>query len=402
MGEARATAESGSRGFYFFLSYANKPGPDREDSAPDVWVTRFYTDLSAQVSRLARRGSGLEAGYLAGRAPAAEDWQVGVAAALASAEVFVPLYCRDYLRRSWPLGEWAAFRARMAGQPADRIRGHEQPVLWEPLATANGTPELAAALELGADVPAYAKNGLVSLCRLTKFRAEYAAILRRLAGRVVDAAERAPVGRSTAPISIEVTPPRPQRPSFVIGVIAPTADTLPAGHPTTGYGRSATAWRPYARPESAAQYAAEYAAQQLGLDTDTADLLDGGDPLLASAGIVLIDPWILAVTGGRDRLWTTVKSLPEWVVPFVLANENDPRHARRGETLLAEVKEFLGGRHHAVRCARTTEKFIELTPSVIGQAEKWFLGLAPMSAPRPPLSPPSGQRGMPRLSDVPD
>lgn len=399
MGATRSTSEPGTRGLYFFLSYPrsflihpHSPIPDREESAPDIWVTKFFLHLSAEVSRLARPRSGFEPGYLADGEAAAEDEPGRVAAALGLAEVFVPMYCDDYLRRSWPLREWAAFRRRMATHPADRIRGHEQPVLWVPLTAGNGTPELDQALELGADIPAYAENGLRSMSQLTCFRDEYATILRRLARSIVAAAEGTPMGRSAVPVPVRSARPKPARPSFVIGVIAPTEHTLPAGHLSTGYGPTATAWRPYTLPDPVAEYAAEYAAHQLGVYCDTEDVLHSVDALTATAGIVLIDPWIVAIPDGRNRLRTTITALPEWVVPFVLTNDHDPGHSRRGESLLAEVRRLLAERHHEVTCARTVTRFIELTPRVLNQAKLRYLSLAPIAA-----RPPSGSR--PSLRD---
>jgi hypothetical protein len=371
--------EAAGRGLYFFLSYAHSPtGPDREGAAADLWVTRFYQDLSDQVTRLARPGQGHEVGFMADHRPATEEWKARAAAALGAAEVFVQLYSPDYLLRPWPLGEWSTFRGRLAGLAAERGRGHVQPVWWVPLLSGQQTPELDQALELGANVPEYARNGLLAMCRLTIFRSQYATILHRLAQRIVTVAEKAPLPRVAAPVSIEFAPPPSDQASFVIGVIASDED-----------------WHPFANAGSlpATDYAAQV-AQRLGLGTYTVDLLENAEGLTSTAGIVLVDPSVLAVTGGRTRLLTTVKALPEWAVLFVLADE-------RGPGYLADAVELLRGHQHVVKSARTAASFVQLMPQVVTQARRRFLGRAPMFPPHGSRTPPTGRR-LPRLDDLGD
>jgi FxsC-like protein len=402
MDSSPSTVEGGGRRLYFFLSYAHTPtGSDRDGPTADLWVTTFYHDLSAHVSRLARHGAGLEAGFMASHSPGTQEWRARASAALGAAEVFVQLYSPDYLLRPWPLAERASFGGRMAGLSADHTRGHVQPVLWVPLAPGHQTPEVDEALELGLSVPEYAKNGLLAMCRLTIFREQYAAILRRLAQRIVTAAEATPLGHSPTPVSIEVAQPSSDQASFVIGVIAPTAGVLAHRAGPGRHGDTSESWHPFARSEQLppTEYAAQV-AQRLGLGTDTVDLLEDSDGLTSTAGIVLVDPWILAVAGGRTRLLTTIKALPEWAVLFILANEGDPKHRPHGEAFLADVVELLRCQQHVVKCARDASTFVQLVPHVVTQARRRFLSRAPMFPPNLGRTPQSGRRGLPRLDDL--
>jgi FxsC-like protein len=392
MNSKRSGAGVGTRGFYFFLSYARRP-PDLEqqESEPDLWVTTFFQDLCAQVRRRAGRGSTLEAGFMEEeQLLLSPEWTARVSGALGASEVFVPLYSPTYLGRSWPVSELTAFRTRLDGLPGSRSRGHLQPVLWVPLARGQTADGLDDALQLTAEVPEYAKNGLLAMCRLTIFREQYATILRSLAERIVQTAENRPLGRSAIPIPITVTEPTAAKETlFVVGTISPTSVEPPPDRATAGHGDRATAWRPFRTPQvlPVAEYVANV-AQRLGLGTETVDLLRDSEALAARPGVALIDPWILAVAGGRARLQAAIKALPEWVVLLLLADENDSDHAVRVQALAGEAFDMLNEhQQHVVKYARDVSEFVQLVPSAVTQARRRFLNKGPMPPPkhqRPP------------------
>ena len=377
--KATESSTAGDRGFYFFLSYAGAPSSmEAAEHGPDVWVTRFFHDLSGQVRRLARPNSGLEPGFMEGHLPPGSAWRARVSAALGLAETFVPLYSPGYVTRSWPLSELASFRRRLAPVPSERARGHVQPVLWVPLAPGSHTSDLDAALELGSRVPEYARNGLLAMCRLRVFRTQYAAILHTLAQRIVAVADHAPLGPAPAPVTIETAVPPSEQVSFVVAVVAPTTDAPPDGRPPAGTAETALAWNPFGggHTESVSEYAANV-GRRLGLGTDTVDLLSTPEALADRAGLVLVDPWILAVAGGRARLESALKALPDWAVVVVVANAAE----RDVDDLLAETLELVRDHQHLVKHAIDPDGFVQLLPVAVTQARRRFLSRAPMVAP---------------------
>jgi hypothetical protein len=65
----------------------------------------------------------------------------------------------------------------------------------------------------------------------------------------------------------------------------------------------------------------------------TVDLVDHEvttDTFAESAGLLLVDPWVLAQPQGRQRLMRTLKVLPSWAPPVVLADQNDPQYHPHG------------------------------------------------------------------------
>ncbi len=370
-----------SREYYFFLSYAHTaPNLEQKESA-DLWVTTFYQDLCTQVRKRADRSSNLDIGFMEKeQLPISPEWTAGVAAALGTSEVFVPLYSPLYLDRSWPLSELASFQARLREHDADHVAAHIQPVRWVPLAGGEPPDGLGHAPELGADIPEYANNGLLAMCRLTIFREQYTAILHELAERIVHVTEQQPLGRSTHPAPIQATRPANAGPQFVIGAIAPTSTELTADRAPGTHGGTAAAWRPFGTPQvlPVTEYVANV-AQRLGLGTETTDLLTDSEALQGNPGVAVIDPWILAVTNGASRLHAAVKALPDWVVLLLLADEADPNYGQRGDALVTEARSILAEHpEHVVKYARDASGFIQTVPSVVTQARRRFLNRAPM------------------------
>jgi hypothetical protein len=391
-------ANQRNRGYFFFLSYAlSPPTLGRDESPADIWVTTFFQDLCGQVRQLAADGPNLEAGVMEEQLPLNGDWQAKVGAALGTAEVLVPLYSPVYMRRSLPRAVRDAFQSRLSAAGTGRAEGHVQPVLWIPLPPGvRPVPDdLADALSLGEGVPEYAENGLGALCRLTIFREQYGIIMRRLAQRIVDVARDQPLGASKTKLPFEVTPAAPDETTFLVGALALVNGELAPDKAPAGYADTTLGWRPFAGSEvdAVVQYTASR-AEQLGLGTATIDLWDDNGAFARRPGIALIDPWVLATPGGRSRLQTAVKAFPEWVVLFVLADENDPGYAARGEGLFAEVVDMLSEHKvHIVKYAGHASRYLQLVRSVVTQARRQFLGKGPM--PNRPV------RQQPRLNNRP-
>ncbi|MFK8908249.1 TIR-like protein FxsC, partial [Streptomyces sp. YS-3] len=120
---------------YFFLSYAHTPKNDPRDKDPDLWVRRFFRDLSAHVMQLTALPAGVPAGFMDQHVRPGEDWQEQITEALALCRVFVPLYSPRYFLSEQCGREWFAFAGREALHQS-RSEHHAPPAivpaLWLP------------------------------------------------------------------------------------------------------------------------------------------------------------------------------------------------------------------------------------------------------------------------------
>jgi hypothetical protein len=108
----------------FYLSYARS---SRESRTP---VQGFFDDLCGSISELTAMsmpGYGVDLG---GEPPGLR-WDEPMKRALATAQVFVPLYSEDYFRNEWCGREWDAFSRRLSGSEHAAI----VPLPWTPLAS---------------------------------------------------------------------------------------------------------------------------------------------------------------------------------------------------------------------------------------------------------------------------
>ncbi|MFC0532769.1 TIR-like protein FxsC [Phytohabitans kaempferiae] len=396
-----AGGAANGRGTYFFLSYAHSaPMPEdprgqelRTDT--DVWVEVFFKDLSGEVLRRARPSTGMEIGFLDQQVPPGADWKAALADALGGAQVFVPLYSPDYFSRSWSMRERESFAERLAASGAAHTGGRILPVLWTPVPPWDETPEIGPeigrALELGADTPEYADNGMRALCMLSLYRDPYRRLTERLADRIVELAEQSPVEPSLAPaldhVVVEpVAASRETGTAFIVAVAAPTDVDHPEGRAARGYGPDSTQWRPFAGRQAlpVADYAVS-TAERLGLQARAESYADGSGLFAQAPGVLLVDPWVVEAPGGQQALRAATKDLPEWVVPLVIADRDDPQYAARGAQLADDVVAMLrkAGMPHAKRVTQV-EEFVDIMPSVVDEGRRQYLRRAPVYPPAGP------------------
>jgi hypothetical protein len=81
---------------YFFLSYAHTPRFAGEPGNPDIWVVNLFRDLCSDIMQLTNLPPGAKPGFMDRELRAGSDWPSGLAHALATCRVFVPLYSRRY------------------------------------------------------------------------------------------------------------------------------------------------------------------------------------------------------------------------------------------------------------------------------------------------------------------
>jgi len=375
------TGSQAGRGAYFYLSYAHSAPPsDRAASETDHWVGVFYRQLTEAVRRVADPGAGLAIGLFDEHIQPGSDWNAAVGDALGSAEVFVALYSPGYFNKSWPLREKESFQQRLRdieGVP-DRQQ-HILPVLWIPLLSWTTPPEIRDALALGEGVPEYAENGLRALCMLPSYQRQYKIILDRIAARIVDVAERAPVRPSWAPPPDDVPAINQSRPRFVVAVVAPVDDHRPPGRDRHGYGAHAWQWRPFADEPAVplAQYIAD-TAERLGLSARAVTYADLPQTITENAAVLLIDPWAAAEPAAAEQLRSTLDRLPEWVMPLVVVDPRDPQYLERGAELARTVAGMItpSGPPQIIE-PRDARQFFMSVPVLVTEARRRYLKLVP-------------------------
>jgi FxsC-like protein len=360
---------------YFFLSHAHS-APTLAGGDSDRWVETFHMDLGRHVSETARPGTDPESvGFYDGALRPGADWRAARAAALGAAEVFVPLYSPAYFQRSATLGERQSFQRRLDASRSAWPQRHVVPVLWTPLPPDAQRPEIGAAIELIDGSPDYAENGLRALRMLSMYLEQYHRIVPQLARRIVDAAERYPIGPSPSPVDVEVLGLPPAESDFVIAVIAPTRTDLPEMRSGDTYGSASRQWTPFG-PNTlpVADYAVN-TADRLGLPTSVVDILEDPGVFEDRPGILLVDPWMAASERGEALLAAMIGPLPEWVTTIVAIDKNDTQYDdERGMKCESIVLSMLDGVGVArVRSAREVDEFVQLLPSAVAKARRQYL-----------------------------
>jgi len=391
-GRDSARAGSGQGGRYFYLSYAHSApltGSRRAD--PDRWVRRFFLDLRDAVAFRASPKSGLAPGFFDQEVPLGSDWKAVRTQALCSAEVFVPLYSPSYFAWSLPGREWACYRQRMiqAGV-ADPLRRFV-PVLWIPLPSDRDPPGLPQSLAVGATEPAYAENGMRALLRLAPYHTSYRLIVDRLAARIVDLADNAPLGPSVVPDVDETESefsPEAVAAVFSVTVAAPARaglSALPRGFDPACYGDRGIGWRPFPQEqELSLAYYATQVAEQLDFGVVVTDIEMPGHVLGHRPGVILIDPWFVAHDQERHALRSHLYGLPSWVLPLIVlgspGSADAASHARRVRTILLEAG--MGNSETARRGVdgvSSLREFFALMPVLVAEAERQYLRRGPMA-----------------------
>lgn len=363
-------AAMSDQGSYFFLSYAHPPPlevPRKQN--PDQWVRKLFTDLNTEIERHPARPSGLRPGFYDQRIPAGADWNASISEALATAQVFVPLYSPGYMERSWPGTEWVRFRGRMerAGVPEPEHRF--VPVLWTPLFGPKPSG-FDAALALGADQPPYATNGLQALMRFSPYQASYRTVLSRLADRIVTVAQKSPLQPSRVPdidmMESEFLTKAPLA-VFTIEIAAPSAGTLPADRDQTQYGASSTAWSPFPEQRLPLGEYVKQIAERLDFEVTVRAIGEPAGGKSKGPGIIVIDPWYIADEQRRSLLEAEVRRAPEWVLPLVVISP--PGDAQTGNI----AKKVLNMLSPAAQTVQTLEAVDTVTPKLIAEAERRYL-----------------------------
>jgi hypothetical protein len=178
--------QEGRAVLYFFLSYAR--GTD------DALVQQFYHDLCDELRRRTGAAAGEQVGFLDTRIGIGVRWSAALQRALASCQVFLPLYSPRYFRRPNCAMEWAFFteRLRRNGGRAGAEPSSIVPVTWVPL---RELPPAAAAINYHDDAfgVEYARKGLYGIIRVRRLEDDYYEFLSELAARIIEVVRLQPL-----------------------------------------------------------------------------------------------------------------------------------------------------------------------------------------------------------------
>jgi hypothetical protein len=383
-GSPRHEAELGQRGYYFFLSYAHSGPTSEVGLEADRSVHVFFADLTAAVEGRARQVRPLRIGFFDQKISPGEDVKARLSEALRSAEVFVPLYSPGYFTKSWPQREQDVFRRRLHSAGALHPELHILPVLWTPF-LAEPPVELTSIFGIGSANPDYDENGLRALCRLSFYRDAYRAIVGQLAARIVEVAERSPLGPSGAPDIDEVSVHPTDEAGFIVAVLAPRD-----APPSTDRANKSAWWDTYTgrRTPLAAEHAG-MVAERLGFSCRVARFDDVAHEFATKPAIVVIDPWVISASG-PDNLGKLFRRLPEWVCPLVLDTPGDTAGSDQVHELAEWVRDALmRAGAGPVSSACSMAQLSELLPALVAKMRRSYLRTASVgpftsSSPRPP------------------
>lgn len=358
---------------YFYLSYAKVPPVlGQPPTGRDQLVHTFFTDLSASVGQLAHASSP-QVGLYDGVIDAGADEEAAVRRGLGQAEVLVPLYSDRYVESGFTAQERRTFANRVElahADPADHI----EPVLWMPGAKV----QQAGLSELGSEIPEYEELGLGGLCTQTlpELREKYHAIVNKVAERIVETAERSPIGPSNVPAPPGADPVSPTSAAILIAVYQAT-------------GAGPEDWAPFSgAPHDSIARQALGVAQRLDLRAAVLPAPGAGRFWRRKPAVLLIDAWLADEPARAEELAAMLRTLPRWVLPLVIADRDDRRDAERVASLRARTLDMLGpgGPGPALSVADHAAALREILPALLAQARSRYLhGMPPIYPEKPEL-----------------
>lgn len=385
---------------YFFLSYARTPRADHDSAVnPDLWVHKLYEDLSYEVLQLI---SSPDAGFMDREIRLGVKWSEELTSALATCQVFVPLYSPRYFASENCGKEWYAFSKRVLDQQAARpeTRMAIVPALWVPVRE-EGLPEVAKAIQFNhhslGDM--YGRVGFSGIIKVNRYNDDYLMAVQGLARRIVEVAERTQIrqGRRTdfdtsesAFGNSEVHGMAEKR----MQLTAVTIDTahLPDGRSEQYYGRTPRQWRPYfpAAEMPIVDYAIEL-ARYLGCQPRVISLeehLRDAANAANAPGLFLIDVWAATSQGCCDDLRRLDELDQEWTsVLHPWNREDDQTSTANGlrESLEACLGRKLAGIPRRLQRQALEIETIEdfgdvMAPMIMAMRRRYLKS----TAPRPP------------------
>lgn len=183
----------------FFVSHAIRLSASRNvgDPAPNDHLTRFFDDLSENVSQLFYRPPGADPGFIDRAMEGGVDWETELLTNVGTCQVLVALVSDPFTHRDWCGWEWNAFTRRIVWQRSNKKIVENScliPVLWAPIREERrprviGTRQIFGPTRSPQEGfgPKYRSEGIFGLLETGNDRI-YGAVMWDLAFRVVDCA----------------------------------------------------------------------------------------------------------------------------------------------------------------------------------------------------------------------
>jgi FxsC-like protein len=307
---------------HFFLSYArSRYRPD--DSDPDRWVAKLFTDLCLDVGQ----ATGMPVpGFMDRQIPVGQSWPDQLANALSNCRVFVPLFSPAYFTSEYCGKEWAAFLERAQRQLDGQQRSFAIiPAMWVPM----GPREMPSLLHSMQHVPpgfppAYANEGLYGIMKLGRYREQYKETVFRLANIIKDRASECAL--SAGPVAdldslrnpFAESPPAARRHPVRLIIAAQNLDMLPEERDTYYYGRKAREWTPYRSHDNTAPIGvlAEQVLIELGHHPTVDSIDEPAWDTPESPTVLVVDPWATKDPAIADRLRRLDENPTNVLAPF--------------------------------------------------------------------------------------
>jgi FxsC-like protein len=337
----------------FFLSYARTPRYDRDSAIdPDVWVHKLYDDLSFEVLQFTRSPI---AGFMDREVRLGMRWSEELSTALATCQVFVPLYSPRYFASDNCGKEWYAFSKRVLDQRARQPRTQMAivPALWAPVGEDN-LPDMAKGIQFNhhslGDM--YGRVGFSGIMKVHRFHDDYMLAVQGLARRIVEVANQARIdpawhtGYDASESAFggsgvhEMAEKRMQ-----LAVVTLDAGHLPDGRSEHYYGRTPLEWRPYFPTSSMpiVDYASELALY-LGCQPRVVTLEDHLNDVakgVNAPSLFLIDAWAAMSQRGRDDLRRLDELDQGWTSVLFPWNQADDQTVTAGGQLRENLESCL-------------------------------------------------------------
>jgi FxsC-like protein len=103
-------------------------------------------------------------------------------------------------------------------------------------------------------------------------------------------------------------------------------------------GGSSVDWRPFPAQELPLAEYARQIVERFDLKAEVIELATDRDPDTSRPGIILIDPQLMTIPGGRAALEAAAAGLPKWILPMLIVNQPDDA---RTEDLANQVWDIL-------------------------------------------------------------
>jgi FxsC-like protein len=339
-------------GPYFFLSRA----PDQDD----IFVTRFFNDLSDAVRSELGKDASADVGYLDPGSSDAPQWPADAQAALATCGTFIALCSTRYFLSPHCGRAWGVFAERLrefrrrTGSPARSL-------LAVPWADGGALTDLPPVDDVQPQVsPPPHGEELSVLIRISSHRTAYREYVRELARRVLAAHRRHQLPAAAPDRGIEAVPdafaghPRrrggDERAVHVsFAVVAGTREQMRRVRAnTTPYGDRREDWAPYhpAAPQPVTNRAVAVAASRR-IGSEVVSLESLADRLATARDgneivVLLVDAWATQLDDLRAVL-REANARDEAAAVLVPTNYDDPEtNEHRGQLRVAVLAAFPG------------------------------------------------------------